>query len=141
LLATLLSMSGVENWLRAQGVEDVARVLDGVDTRPGCPMYLRWLQVGEKLVQYRDRPSSAFPDGAIGGRWFALASLNPSDMGRLAIGSGLAGRNRVEFTVARPREVLETTAKPVKGRPSDRYVGEGGATQVFIPDEGISSLR
>lgn len=49
-------------------------------------------------------------------------------------------------------EVLETTAKAMRDpsgqspegskerHPAERYRGDGGATQIFIPDRGISCL-
>ena len=139
---TPLTEPMVRDWLTRHGVRDVNKVMNGIDKKQ--PMYLRRFHPQEKLVQYRDRPSADFPDGAMGGQWFALPSVRPDSIGQLGIGSGLAGRSHVVLTVVRPFEALETTATSMNqpGKPLyDRYIGPGGATQVFIPDEGRSALR
>jgi hypothetical protein len=132
---TPLDLSQVEAWLASRGVHDIAAILDGIDQKE--PMYLRWFHPGEKLVQYRDRPSVPFPEGALTGRWYGLPSHPADEIGTLGIGSGLAGRRRVELTVAAPFQALETTAASMDRSGKmlyDRVVGRGGATQVFIPD-------
>jgi hypothetical protein len=116
----------------------VERVLDGID--PTKPVYLETLWPGEKVVQFRDRPSVSHPSGDVGGQWFALPSVGAATMGSLGIGSGLAGRVRHVLTVVRAVEVLESTAAAMRGHPTERYVGPGGATQIFVPDRGLSAL-
>src|SRR5262245_36808892 len=103
-----LTESQVRDWLQGCGIKNVQAVIDGIDLNQ--PVYLDWLHPGQKLVQYRDRPSLAYPLGAQGGQWFALYS-HPGDMGTLGIGSGLAGRTRYVLTVKRGVQVLESTAK------------------------------
>lgn len=136
----MLNKEEVREWLRDHGVTDVEAVMKGIDW--GQAVYPNWLDVGTKLVQYRDRPSSSFPQGAIGGRCFALES-HCGDIRTLGIGHGPAGRSRYVLTVRRPVQVLESTAKNMNSRakmPYERDIGPGGATQVFIPDGGLSSL-
>ncbi len=137
----LLTKPQVRAWLRRHGLDetDILGVLDGIDWHR--PVLLTVLHPGDRVVQFRDLPSSAHPSGDLGGRWFALPSIGAADMGRVGIGSGGAGRARHELTVARPVEVLESTARPMPAHPSARYRGPGGATQYFIPDRGLSSLR
>jgi hypothetical protein len=120
--------------------KSVAGILLGIEF--DLPVYSRTLEVGEALIQYRDRPSAGFPSGSLGGQWFALASLPPEDWASLAISHGHAGRLRYSFQVVRPVEALESSAA-VKNLARPLYTrdrGLGGATQIFIPDGGLSSL-
>jgi hypothetical protein len=132
----------VERWLRAHGVDGkmVGETTGGIDfTRV---VDLRWLDTGTRLVQYGDRPSLGFLQGGIDGQWFALES-HSGHIGTLGIGHGLAGRTRHVLTVLRPVQVLESTAKRMDSKtkmPYDRYIGPGGATQIFIPRTGLFSL-
>jgi hypothetical protein len=139
-MAQLLSNHEIEEWLAGHGLStaQIDRVRAGIDLAK--PFYLQTLWPGDKLIQFRDRVSAEFPFGSLGGQWFALPSLGLRDMGRLAIGSGLAGRTRHELRVIRKVEVLESTAAPMLRHPTDRYCGPGGATQIFIPDGGRASL-
>lgn len=135
-----LTQQQTREWLRNHGVKNVQSVLDGIDWNQ--PVYLTWLDEGDRLVQYRDLPSVAYPEGALGGQWFALPS-HPGHLGTLGIGSGAAGRRRVELRVVRAVRVLESTARKMDrpgAMPYERYRGSGGATQIFIPDGGLSSL-
>lgn len=129
-------------WLRHHGLSETAitKVMDGIDLSPHRPICVEVLQPDDRLVQFRDRPSASHPLGDMGGQWFALPSIEERTMGRLGIGSGLAGRTRHVLTVRRAVEVLESTARAMWGHPSSRYIGPGGATQIFIPDRGLSSL-
>jgi hypothetical protein len=139
-MSRLLTEAEARAWLKSHGLDSSAiqKVIQGIDLAK--PIYLQTLWPGEKVVQFRDLPSVHFPHGDLGGQWFALRSIDEASMGKLGIGSGLAGRARHLLTVVRPVEVLESTAKRMNGHPTERYVGPGGATQMFLPDRGLSSL-
>lgn len=139
-MVKLLQPPEVRAWLADHGLTDgdIVKVMEGIEVT--SPMYLRTLEPGEKLVQYRYRPSAEHPSGDLGGRWFALPSVQPDDIGKVGIGHGASGRSRHELRVVRPVEALETTAKAMSGHPTAPYRGPGGATQIFLPDRGISSL-
>jgi hypothetical protein len=141
-MTRIVTPDQARHWLRHHGLSAaaVAKVMDGIDPSPQKPICVEVLQTGDQLVQFRDRASASHPLGDLGGQWFALPSLHERDMGRVGIGSGLAGRTRHVLTVRRPVEVLESTARAMPGHPSNRYIGPGGATQIFIPDRGLSSL-
>lgn len=148
-----LTEDEVRDWLKQKGVLKIDSVINGIDTN--SPMYTPWLDVGDELIQFRDNPNTEkeeYRSGATGGQWFALPTMKHNDYGSLGIGSGLAGKTLFQLTVACPVEVLETTAKDMnfyddgafKGMPKllyERFIGPGGATQIFIPDRGLSSLR
>jgi hypothetical protein len=140
-MSRLLSPAQVRSWLESHGLDAgaVGRVMQGIDLSK--PVYLQTLWPGEQVVQFRDLPSASHPLGDLGGQWFALPAVDGPSMGKLGIGPGLAGRHRHVLTVVRAVEVLESTAKPMPGHPAERYVGPGGATQMFLPDRGLSSLR
>ena len=139
-MAQLLTQAQARAWLSQHGVDarGIQKVFDGIDFSK--PVYLQTLEPGEKVVQFRDRSSQTHPLGDLGGQWFALPSIDVRSMGKIGIGPGLAGRTRHELTVRRVAQVLESTAKAMPGHPTERYVGPGGATQIFIPDRGLSTL-
>lgn len=139
-MARLVTEAQARSWLRSHGLRagEVDKVIDGIDLRR--PIYLQTLWPDEQVVQFRDLPSASHPLGDLGGQWFALPAVGAESMGKLGIGSGLTGRSRHVLTVLRAVEVLESTAKAMPGHPSARYVGPGGATQMFLPDRGLSSL-
>jgi hypothetical protein len=140
-MARLLNPAQVRGWLQSHGLDAraVGNVMQGIDF--SRPVYLQTLQPGEQVVQFRDLPSASHPLGDLGGQWFALPAVDARSMGKLGIGPGLAGRRRHVLTVVRAVEVLESTARAMPGHPAERYVGPGGATQMFLPDRGLSSLR
>ena len=137
----LLTRPDVEAWLQNNGIRPKAIevVIGGIDFTK--PVYLNWLDEGTQLVQYRDNPSFSHPDGSPS-QWFALGT-HSGPIGSLAIGHGPAGRTKHVLTVRRAVQVLESTAvsQDAPSKPAyDRYIGPGGATQIFIPDRGLSSL-
>jgi len=145
--AKALTEQQVRGWLAGKGVIDIDAVMGGIDT--GKPMYLNWFHPGDKLVQFRDRPSFGYPAGGTS-RWFTLPTFPSDELGALGIGHGPASRDRVELMVARLFQALETTAKNMDEeckrmnkklpQPYDRWRGTGGGTQIFIPDSGLSEL-
>lgn len=118
------------------------------------PVYERHFEEGERLIQDCRNTSAEHPTQETG-RYFGI----PGDqkMGHMGIGSGVAGRSRQEFIVARPCVGLEGTAQSMT--PEDRknrsepgsdtsgnldkldFRGAGGASQVFFADRGLSCLR
>lgn len=141
-MVTLIQEPDVRVWLRNNGIGDpvaIKKVIDGIDFKE--PVYLEWLDEGTKLVQYRDKPSLDYP-GVEAGKWFTFGNHSGS-IRSLGIGDGLAGRTKYVLTVRRGVQVLASTAKSMdsaKSNEYDRYIGPGGATQIFIPDRGLSSL-
>jgi hypothetical protein len=139
-MTKLLTLSEAREWLASHGLgtREIEKVIAGID--PTRPVYLETLWAGDTVVQFRDLPSASFPLGDLGGQWFALPAIEDTSMGKLGIGPGLAGRSRHVLRVLRQVEVLESTARAMSGHPTERYVGPGGATQMFLPDRGLSSL-
>lgn len=129
--------------LRAAGVSDVRSHLRGWDLSQ--PVYIRSFEPGERLVQQIRNDRST-------GQYFGLPGNRSNST--LGIGSGPVGRTQGSFVVDRPFQTIEGTAAPISRRwanstartrnedfRADPVRGAGGATQVFIPDRGISSLR
>jgi hypothetical protein len=120
--------------LRAAGVSDVRSHLRGWDL--SRPVYTRQFDPGERLVQHIRNDRST-------GQYFGIPGNQSS--GEMGIGSGPAGRAPASFVVARQFQALEGTAAPISRRrespQADPVRGMGGATQVLIPDRGLSSLR
>ena len=108
---TLITRPETEAWLRSHGLStnEIAKVVAGIDWKE--PVMLTTLPAGDRVVQFRDRPSASYPSGDLGGQWFGLQSVRSQDIGNLGIGSGLAGRQRHELMVLRDVEVLESTAR------------------------------
>jgi hypothetical protein len=141
-MVTLLQEPDVRAWLLNNGIGDLKAindVINGIDFSK--PVYLEWLEEGTKLVQYRDNPSLNYPDAGAS-QWFTLGNHSGS-IRSLGIGHGPAGRTKYVLTVRRGVQVLASTAKSMDSATRneyDRYIGPGGATQIFIPDRGLSSL-
>jgi hypothetical protein len=141
----LMDLAMVRQWLLAQRVprRHLDQVIAGIDFLK--PVYLRWFDVGESLLQYRDNPSAQWPSGCLASQWFALPSHRHNALGSLGLGSGPAGRTPFVLTVKRRFQALESTAKAMPAQNPNlaiapRHAGGGGATQVFIPDSGLSCL-
>jgi hypothetical protein len=124
------------------GVTDVRSHLRGWDL--SRPVYIRSFEPSERLMQQIRNDRST-------GQYFGLPGNQSNST--LGIGSGPVGRTLGSFVVARPFQALEGTAAPISRRwakatartrnedfRADPVRGNGGATQVFIPTRGISTL-
>jgi hypothetical protein len=104
------------------------------------PVYLRTFEPGERLIQHvSNSKSSGVPET---GNYFGLPG--EQSMGELGIGSGLSGRTLREFSVERTFVTLEGTTAAIDEKTANKsglsIRGQGGATQIFIPDGGRSCL-
>lgn len=155
-----MNESQVRRWLADHDLskKEIDDILWGIDTEK--PMSIQWLWESEKLVQFQDLPSFGHPESPRLGNWFAYGCIHDDQFTKLGIGSGLAGRRRVEFEVARPIEALETTARATRdgdlppGQVSSlgpgespamptvhRYNGEGGESQLYVPNAALWHIR
>ena len=91
----------------------------------------------DKLFQFVRNPNSSFNELRTG-RWFSLAGAS---MDSLAIFSGASGRQLTQFRVNHPIVVLEGTAVKLARDWNWEGGGEGGATQLFIPEKLLYALE
>lgn len=135
----------VRDYLARAGMTDPKQVeshLKGWDLSE--PVYERSFEPGERLVQHISNPHrdsrSPVPET---GHYYGLPG--GQTLGEMGIGSGVNGRTANEFEIVRPFTALEGTAKAIDERTANEsYLslgGSGGATQIFIPDCGLSCLR
>jgi len=131
----------IEKHLRLAGIAPAkfAEHIAGWDLSQ--PVYEETLQSGERLMQFVGVASAVNPDPRPG-NYYTYAGGH--DMASVGVGSGLAGRARAEFQVARPTVALLGTAAPISSAMAARFGhavrGRGGATQIFLHDRGLNSL-
>jgi len=120
----------------------------------GQYMEIRTLEPGDRLLQFLRNPHadtlSDLPpkhqrryEDTINpplGNWFAYKGAT---MSGLSIMGGLSGRRLIEFEVLRHMEGLEGIASPIKEKQWTWAGGggNGGHTQLFLPDLLLTSLR
>lgn len=128
----------IEDYLKKHGIsnqKEIDEIISGFDLFG--PVYQQRIWVNDRLFQYVRRPNLSF--NAIGvGRWFCLKGAS---MDSLAIFSGGVGRHLTEYRVKYPIVVLEGTAKKLSRNWEWAGGGEGGATQMFIPNELFFALE
>ncbi|MEX2207701.1 MAG: hypothetical protein WEF50_15860 [Myxococcota bacterium] len=105
------------------------------------PVYEELLQPGERLMQFVSNATAVHPDPRPGNYYTYVGGHG---MPTIGVGSGLAGRSRAEFQVARPVLALLGTAAPISATTAARFGqalrGAGGATQIFLHDRGVGTL-
>ena len=127
----------ITGFLKRHGVADkthIEQITAGFDL--GKPVYERRIEDGDTLFQFMRNPDSTTPHWQTG-RWFCLRGAG---MNALGIFGGGSGRTLAEFTVNRPVWSLEGTAGPLARDWGWAGGGTGGATQIFVPPDGLMAL-
>lgn len=139
--AEIAKRATIEKHLRLAGIPPAKFAEHIAGWNLAEPVYEEMLRPGERLMQFVSHPSALNPDPRPG-NYYTYSGGH--EMATIGVGSGLAGRSRAEFQVARPIVALIGTAAPISAATAARFGhalrGRGSATQIFLHDRGVSSL-